>query len=104
MLKPLGDRVVIEPQPQEEVTASGIVLPEKAKEKPMRGKVIAVGSGKLEKGNRIPIDVQVGDLVLYNKYAGTEVKLEGKEYLIMRDSDILGVLESAAQKELVTNG
>lgn len=104
MLKPLGDRVVIEPQKQEETTASGIVLPEKAKEKPVRGKVVAVGRGRLEKGKVIPPDVRVGDLVLYNKYAGTEVKVEQHEYLIMRESDILAVLEPSAGKELVANG
>lgn len=104
MLKPLGDRVVVEPRPKEEVTASGIVLPEKAKEKPMQGTVIAVGPGKLENGSRIPLDVKVGDVVMYNKYAGTEVKYEGKEYLLMRETDIMGVLDTTAEKELVTNG
>lgn len=104
MLRPLGDRVVVEPQRQEEVTAGGIVLPDKAKEKPVRGKVIAVGRGRVEEGKTIPVDVQVGDLVLYNKYGGTEVKIEGKEYLIMRESDIHAVLEAAAEKELVTHG
>lgn len=104
MLKPLGDRVVIEPQKQEEVTASGIVLPEKAKEKPMQGKIIAVGRGRMEKGQTVPLDVQEGDLVLYNKYAGTEVKVEQKQYLIMRESDILAIIEPAVKKELVANG
>ena len=94
MLKPLGDRVVVEPQKQEQVTASGIVLPEQAKEKPVQGKIIAVGRGKIENGKTIPLDVNVGDTVYYNKYAGTEVKIDGKEYLIMRESDILAVLES----------
>jgi len=104
MLKPLGDRVVIEPLKQEERTESGIVLPEKAKEKPMRGYVLAVGKGRVEDGQTIPIDVKVGDLVLYNKYAGTEVKYDQKELLIMRDSDILGILEPSKEKELVANG
>jgi chaperonin GroES len=94
MLKPLGDRVVVEPQKQEQVTASGIVLPEQAKEKPVQGKIIAVGRGRIENGKTIPLDVKVGDTVYYNKYAGTEVKIDGKEYLIMRESDILAVLES----------
>ena len=94
MLKPLGDRVVVEPQKQEQVTASGIVLPEQAKEKPVQGKVIAVGRGKIENGKTIPLDVKVGDTVYFNKYAGTEVKIDGKEYLIMRESDILAIVES----------
>ncbi|AFC33334.1 GroS2 [Paenibacillus mucilaginosus 3016] len=104
MLKPLGDRVVIEPLKQEEVTASGIVLPEKAKEKPMQGTVVAVGRGRMENGKVIPLDVREGDIVLYSKYGGTEIKAEGKELLIMRESDILAVLQPAGEKELVTNG
>jgi len=104
MLKPLGDRVVIEPLKQEERTESGIVLPEKAKEKPMRGHVVAVGKGRVEEGKTIPLDVSVGDLVLYNKYAGTEIKYEQKELLIMRESDVLGILEPSKEKELVHNG
>lgn len=104
MLKPLGDRVVIEPQKQEETTASGIVLPDKAKEKPVRGKIVAVGRGRLEDGKVVPPAVCVGDLVLYNKYAGTEVKVEQQEVLIMRESDILAVLEPSLEKELVVNG
>ncbi|UUZ81178.1 co-chaperone GroES [Paenibacillus sp. P26] len=104
MLKPLGDRVVIAPQKQEEMTASGIVLPEKAKEKPMQGKVVAVGRGRMENGKTVPLDVREGDLVLYSKYAGTEVKYEKQEYLIVRESDILAILEPAAEKELVANG
>ncbi|MGF9711280.1 co-chaperone GroES [Paenibacillus sp. JMULE4] len=104
MLKPLGDRVVIEPQKQEEVTASGIVLPEKAKEKPVQGKIVAVGRGRIEKGNVIPLDVHEGDLVLYSKYAGTEIKVEQKNYLVLRESDILAILEPSGQKELVTHG
>jgi len=104
MLKPLGDRVVIEPLQQEEVTAGGIVLPDKAKEKPMQGKVIAVGRGRIENGAPVPPDVREGDLVLYGKYAGTEVKVDGREYLIVRESDILAVTQAAAEKELVANG
>ncbi|WP_309123022.1 co-chaperone GroES [Paenibacillus sp.] len=104
MLKPLGDRVVVEPLKQEDRTESGIVLPEKAKEKPMRGVVAAVGRGRVENGKTISPDVKVGDLVLYNKYAGTEIKYEQKELLIMRESDVLGILEPSKEKELVHNG
>lgn len=92
MIKPLGDRVVIEAIAKEETTASGIVLPDNAKEKPQEGKVAAVGSGALKDGERIPLEVKVGDRVLFSKYAGTEVKYEGKELLIMRESDILAIL------------
>lgn len=92
MLKPLGDRVIIEALPKEEKTASGIVLPETAKEKPQEGKVIAVGSGRVENGERIALELKEGDRVIFSKYAGTEIKFDGKEYLIMRESDILAVL------------
>ncbi|MFD0869540.1 co-chaperonin GroES [Chlamydia abortus] len=92
MIKPLGDRVVIEAIAKEETTASGIVLPDTAKEKPQEGKVIAVGSGAVKDGERIPLEVKEGDRVLFSKYAGTEVKFEGRELLIMRESDILAVL------------
>jgi chaperonin GroES len=92
MLKPLGDRVILEASPKEEKTASGIVLPETAKEKPQEGKVIAVGSGRIENGQKIALELKAGDSVIFSKYAGTEVKFEGKEYLIMRESDILAVL------------
>jgi len=95
MLRPLGDRIVVEPMKQEDVTESGIVLPDNAKEKPMKGTVLAVGNGRLEKGQRIPLEVSVGDVVLYNKYAGTEIKHDGKELLIMRESDVLAVLPKA---------
>ncbi|NLM52922.1 MAG: co-chaperone GroES [Firmicutes bacterium] len=92
-IQPLGDRVVIKPIEAEEKTASGIVLPDKAKEKPQEGEVIAVGDGRvLDNGTRLEMDVKVGDRVLFSKYAGTEVKLEGVEYLIMRQDDILGKL------------
>lgn len=106
MLQPLADRVVIEPLKEEETTASGIVLPEKAKEKPTRGKVLSVGKGRLEKGKLIELELRPGDIVLYNKYAGTEVKWEGKELLIMRESDVTAILESSKEKEkeLVTHG
>ncbi|MGD9317884.1 MAG: co-chaperone GroES [Anaerolineae bacterium] len=92
-LKPLADRLVVEPTEQEEVTASGIYVPETAKEKPQEGKVVAAGPGrKDDEGKRIPMDVADGDRVLYAKYAGTEVKLEGKKYLILKESDILAIL------------
>jgi chaperonin GroES len=93
-LKPLGDRLIVEPIEQEEVTASGIVLPETAKEKPQQGKVLAVGPGRRdEAGKRIDMDVQEGDTVLFAKYSGTEVKLDGKKYLILKESDVLAVME-----------
>lgn len=95
-LRPLADRVVVEPQEEEEVTASGIVLPETAKEKPQKGTVIAVGPGKKDdQGNLIPMEVKVDDVVLYAKYGGTEVKLGGDQtVLVLRESDILAVIES----------
>jgi len=93
-LKPLGSRVVIEPTEQEEITAGGIVLPETAKEKPQEGKVIAVGPGdRDEDGKRIPLDVAVGNKVLFAKYSGTEIKIESKKWLIMRESDLLAIVE-----------
>jgi chaperonin GroES len=93
-LKPLGSRVVVEPIEQEDVTASGIVLPETAKEKPQRGKVLSVGPGdRDEDGKRIPMDVSNGDTVLFAKYAGTEIKLDGKKLLILRESDLLAIVE-----------
>ncbi|MCX8023660.1 MAG: co-chaperone GroES [Thermanaerothrix sp.] len=94
-LKPLGSRVVVEPIEEEEVTAGGIVLPETAKEKPQKGKVLSVGPGdRDESGKRIPLDVNIGDTVLFAKYAGTEVKVEGKKLLILRESDILAIIET----------
>ncbi|ERI08659.1 chaperonin GroS [Aneurinibacillus aneurinilyticus ATCC 12856] len=93
VLKPLGDRVIIEPIAKEETTASGIVLPETAKEKPQEGKVVAVGNGRIENGERIALEVQEGNRVIYSKYAGTEVKYSDKELLIMRESDILAIVE-----------
>ena len=93
-LRPLNDRIVVEPLEQEEQTASGIFLPETAKEKPQQGKVVAAGPGaRDEDGNRMALDVQVGDIVLFAKYAGTEIKLDGKKVLIMKEGDVLGVLE-----------
>jgi chaperonin GroES len=92
-LKPLGNRVVVEPIEQEEVTAGGIVLPETAKEKPQKGTVLAVGPGdRDDDGKRIPMDVKEGDTVLFAKYSGTELKMEGKKLLILRESDILAIL------------
>jgi chaperonin GroES len=93
MIKPLGDRVVIKVLEREEKTASGIVLPDTAKEKPQEGEVIAVGSGKYIDGKLVALDVKVGDRVIYSKYAGTEVKINNEEYLIMRENDILGIVE-----------
>jgi len=93
-LKPLGNRVVIEPNEQEEITSGGIVLPETAKEKPQKGKIIAAGKGKVtEDGKVLTLDVKVGDLILFGKYSGTEIKVDGKEYLMMREDDVLGVIE-----------
>jgi chaperonin GroES len=94
-LRPLGDRVVIEPTPREEMTKSGIVLPDTAKEKPQEGKVLAVGPGRiLDDGKRESVDVKVGDKVLYAKYAGTEFKIDENELLIVSQKDILAVVES----------
>lgn len=92
-LKPLGDRVIVKAAEAETQTKSGLILADTAKEKPQRGSVIAVGEGKLDdKGERIPVDVKVGDTVIYSKYGGTEVKLEGEEYLILRADDIYAVV------------
>ena len=93
-LKPLGDRLIVEPIEQEEMTASGIVLPETAKEKPMQGKVLAIGPGaRKEDGSRIAIDVSTGDTVLYAKNAGAEVKIESKKYLILKETDVLAIVQ-----------
>lgn len=88
MLKPLADRVLIEPAPAEEKTASGIIIPDTAKEKPLKGKVIAAGPGKTDE----KMTVKAGDTVLYGQYSGTEIKIDGKTYLIMRESDIYGII------------
>jgi len=94
VIRPLGERVVVKPLPSEERTKGGIVLPDTAKEKPQEGEVIAVGSGRLlETGQRVPIDLKPGDRILFSKYAGNEVKIDDVEYLIMREADILGVIE-----------
>jgi len=93
-LKPLGDRLMVEPIEQEELTPSGIMLPETAKEKPMQGKVLAMGPGaRQENGTRIAMDVTKGDIVLYAKYAGTEVKIENKKYLILKEADVLAIVQ-----------
>ncbi len=92
-LKPLADRVVVKPLEQEEVTPSGIVLPETAKEKPQKGEILAAGPGaRDEDGKRIPLDLKAGDKVLFAKYAGTEFKIDGEKVLILRESDILAIL------------
>jgi chaperonin GroES len=93
-LKPLADRLLVKPLEEEEVTPGGIVLPETAKEKPQRGEVLAVGPGaRDDEGNRIAMDVSVGDKVLFAKYGGTEIKMDGDKLLILRESDILAILE-----------
>lgn len=86
--KPLADRVLIEPAPAEQVTASGIIIPDTAKEKPLKGTVIAAGTGKKDE----PMSVKVGDTVIYGQYSGTELKIDGKDYLIMREADIYGII------------
>ncbi len=89
-LKPLGDRLIVRAVEEEETTASGIVLPDTAKEKPQKGKVLAVGDGKIDdSGKRIPLDVAEGDEVIYSKYGGTEIKVDGEELLVLRESDVL---------------
>ncbi|MFN2200893.1 MAG: co-chaperone GroES [Caldilineaceae bacterium] len=95
-LKPLGNRLVAQPIEDDEQTSSGIFLPETAKEKPQRGTVIAVGPGeRSDEGERLPIDVKVDDTIIFAKYAGTEVKIDGKKYLILKETDVLAVVESA---------
>ena len=93
-VKPLGDRVLVHPIEQEEVKKGGIIIPDTAKEKPQEGKIVAVGPGKRDdNGKLIPMDVKKNDRVLYSKYGGTEIKIDGKDYLIMREDDILGVID-----------
>ena len=93
-IKPLGNRVVVEPEEQEDMTSGGIVLPETAKEKPQQGKVLAAGPGERDDdGKRIPLDVKEGDIVLFAKYSGTEIKLDDKKVLILRESDLLGIVD-----------
>lgn len=94
-LKPLGDRLVVEPKEREQTTASGLILPETAAEKPQEGEVLAIGPGRRDDdGERIEMDVKVGDRVLYAKYGGTEVKVDGKKLLILKESDILAIIEN----------
>ncbi len=93
-LSPLHDRVIVKPAQPEEVTKGGIIIPDTAKEKPMQGEVVAVGPGKVtDDGKTIPMQVKVGDKVLYGKYAGTEVNIDGEDYLIMRESDIFAIIK-----------
>ena len=93
-IRPLHDRIIVERLEEETTTASGIIIPDSAKEKPQQGIVKAVGKGKVtEEGKVMPLDVKVGDKVLFGKYAGTDIKLDGKEYLMMREDDVLGVVE-----------
>jgi len=93
-LRPLQDRIIVKRLEEETMTAGGIFIPETAKEKPMKGEVVAVGNGKkTEDGKILPVDVKKGDKVLFGKYAGTEIKIDGQEYLIMREDDILGIME-----------
>jgi chaperonin GroES len=92
-IKPLEDRIVVQPLDAEQTTASGLVIPDTAKEKPQEGTVLATGPGRFEDGNRIPLDVKVGDVVLYSKYGGTEVKYNGEEFLVLSARDVLAVIE-----------
>jgi len=92
-IKPLEDRILVKPLDAEQTTASGLVIPDTAKEKPQEGEVLAVGPGRFEDGQRLPLDVNVGDKVIYSKYGGTEVKYNGEEYLILSSRDVLAVLE-----------
>jgi chaperonin GroES len=92
-LQPLEDRIVVKPNEGEETTVSGLVIPDTAKEKPQEGKVVATGPGRFEDGNRVPLDVKVGDTVIYSKYGGTEVKVDGDEYLILSARDVLAVMK-----------
>jgi len=93
-LRPLQDRILVERVEEEQKTKGGIIIPDTAKEKPAEGKVIAVGNGKLdENGKRVPLELKKGDRILFGKYSGTEVKIEGKEYLMMREEDVLGIID-----------
>lgn len=96
-IRPLQDRVIVKRLEESEQMRGGLYIPDTAKEKPQEGEIIAAGPGKVENGNRIELTVKVGDKVLFGKYAGTEVKLDGEEYLIMREDDILGIIEGAAK-------
>ncbi|TDI74112.1 MAG: co-chaperone GroES [Bacteroidetes bacterium] len=92
-ISPLGDRVVVKPQPAEEKTASGLFIPDTAKEKPQRGEVVSVGPGRVENGTKIDMTVSAGDTVLYGKYSGTEINIDDDDLLIMRETDILGIIK-----------
>jgi chaperonin GroES len=92
-IKPLEDRIVVQPLEAEQTTASGLVIPDTAKEKPQEGRVLAIGPGRFEDGKRIPLDVKEGDIVLYSKYGGTEVKYSGEEYLVLSARDVLAIVE-----------
>jgi len=93
-LKPLQDRILVQRVEEETTTKGGIIIPDSAKEKPAEGKVVAVGAGKVgDDGNRIALEIKAGDLILFGKYSGTEVKIDGEEYLIMREDDVLGIIE-----------
>ena len=99
-IRPLHDRIIVERLEEETRTAGGLIIPDTAKEKPQQGKVIAVGKGKkTEDGKVLPLDVKVGDKILFGKYAGTEIKIEGKELLMMREDDVLGVIEGGGKKK-----
>jgi len=92
-IKPLADRVIVKPNPAEETTKGGLILPDTAKEKPIEGTIIAAGAGRItEDGKNVPMNVKAGDKLLYGKYSGTEIKIDGEEYLIMRESDIYGIV------------
>jgi len=98
-IRPLHDRIIVERLEEETKTAGGIIIPDTAKEKPQQGKIIAVGKGKkTEDGKVLPLDVKVGDKILFGKYAGTEIKIEGKDFLMMREEDVLGVIEGGKKK------
>ena len=97
-LKPLGARVIAEVQEEEQTTASGILLPDTAKEKPQTGRILAVGTGHYELGHHVPLEVKVGDEIIFSKYGGTEVKSEGKDYLLLRESDILAIVGPSTAK------
>lgn len=99
-IRPLHDRIIVERLEEETKTAGGLIIPDTAKEKPQQGKIIAVGKGKkTEDGKILPLDVKVGDKILFGKYAGTEIKIEGHEYLMMREEDVLGVIEGGGKKK-----
>ena len=99
-IKPLGDRLVVERLEQEEKTAGGIIIPDSAKEKPKQGKVLAVGPGaKDEHGKRVPMDVEAGDIVLFTQWAGNEIKIDGKDFLVLKESDVIGVIEETGSKK-----